>query len=60
MLGFGFDSKIPIALVGVVVADGYLHVDTDVCGCPAVSVGGMLHVNLSHNLDHLLPGRVPG
>ena len=22
--------------------------------------GGMLHVNLSHNLDHLLPGRVPG
>ena len=54
MPGLRLDAEIPVALVGVVVADGHLHVDTDVCRCPAVAVGGMLLVDFLDEGDDLL------
>lgn len=53
MLGLGFDTKIPVALVGVVVADDYLHIDTDVCRRPAVAVGRVRCVDLFDQGDNL-------
>ena len=53
MLGLRFDAEILIALVGVVVADDYLHVDTDVCCRPAVAVSGMFFMDLFHQSDDL-------
>ena len=46
MIGFKNILTAIVSLVGVVVADDHLHVDTDVCRCPAVAVCGVLFVDL--------------
>ena len=59
--GLGLDSEIPVALVGIVVADAHLHVDAYIGRCPAVAVGGMLPVDLPDEGDDLLaPGVAAG
>jgi len=61
MLGLGLNPEIPVALVGVVVADAYLHVDAYIGRCPAVAVGGMLPVDPPDEGDDLLaPGVAAG
>ena len=49
VLGLRFDSKVAEALVGVVVANEYLLVDTDKSGCPTMRIGS--HVICSLRLS---------
>lgn len=58
MLGLRFDTELLIALIGVVVADGYPHIDTDICRCPAIAVSGMLFVGLLDQSDDFFALRV--
>ena len=64
MFGLRFDAEILITLVGVVVADDYLHVDSDECCRPAIAVSGMLFVDLFDEGDDFFAlsvarGRLP-
>ena len=60
VLGLRLDAEIPVTLVGVVVADDYLHVDAEVGGCPAVAVGGMFAMDFLDQGDYLFPLVVAG
>ena len=56
--GLCLDAEVPVALVGVVVADVHLHVDAHIGRCPAVAVGGMLLVHFLDKGDDLLSSGV--
>lgn len=59
VLGLRFDSKVAEALVGVVVANEYLHVDSDKSGCPTISVCLMFFVCAADLLYYLFSIHVP-